>query len=283
MSEPRPFTVAPDELQARLGEPNLRIVDGSWYLPVQGRDGRAEFDAGRIPGAVYFDLDAISDQASPLPHMLATPGAFAAAIGAMGISETNDIVVYDGPGLFSSARVWWNFHVMGAKSVRVLDGGFDLWKAQGRPVENGAPKPHEPAVFNTEFDSGRVRSIADIRANLKLGEQLILDARPYGRFTGEEPEPRPGLTSGHIPGAQSMPAHIFSVDGRLKDIAELKEMFAANALKPGRHAITSCGSGVTAAIISLALETIGHSENSLYDGSWAEWGQAENAPVATWE
>jgi thiosulfate/3-mercaptopyruvate sulfurtransferase len=172
---------------------------------------------------------------------------------------------------------------MGAKSVRVLDGGFDLWKAQGRPVENGAPKPHEPAVFNTEFDSGRVRSIADIRANLKLGEQLILDARPYGRFTGEEPEPRPGLTSGHIPGAQSMPAHIFSVDGRLKDIAELKEMFAANALKPGRHAITSCGSGVTAAIISLALETIGHSENSLYDGSWAEWGQAENAPVATWE
>jgi len=283
MSQPRPYTISPDELQARLGDANLRIVDGSWYLPVQNRVGRDEYDTARIPGAVFFELDALSDQSSPLPHMLASPEAFALAAGAMGISETNDIVVYDGPGLFSSARVWWNFRIMGAGSVRVLDGGFDRWQVDGRPVETGAPQPRKPATFNAAFDAARVRSIADIRANLKIGEQLIFDARPYGRFTGDVPEPRPGLASGHIPGAQSMPADTFSVDGRLKEIAELREMFASNALTPGRHAITSCGSGVTAAIITLALETIGHTNNSLYDGSWAEWGQAKDAPIATWQ
>ncbi len=283
MSQARPFTISPDELQSRLGEANLRIVDASWYLPAQNRNGRGEYEAARIPGAVYFDLDAISDQHSDLPHMLAAPEAFAEAVGAMGISQTDDIIVYDGPGLFSSARVWWNFRVMGAKSVRVLDGGFDRWREAGRPVETGAPTQPEPAVFKPAFDASRVRSIKDIHANLKLGEQLILDARPVGRFTGEVPEPRPGLRSGHIPGAQSMPADTFSVDGRLKEIDELKPMFEAAALTPERHAITSCGSGVTAAIISLALETIGHANHSLYDGSWAEWGAADNAPVATWE
>ena len=283
MSQERPFTITPDELHTRLGEDRLRIVDASWYLPAQNRDGRAEHEAARIPGAVYFDLDAISDTSSPLPHMLATPQAFAEAVGAMGIAETDDIVVYDGPGVFSSARVWWNFRVMGAKSARVLDGGFDRWRAAGRPVETGTPSPRKPAVFKPVFDAARVRTIDDIRANLKLGEQLIFDARPAGRFTGDVPEPRPGLRSGHIPGAQSMPADTFSLDGRLKDIDELKPMFEAVALTPGRHAITSCGSGVTAAIISLALDTIGHTSHSLYDGSWAEWGQAEDAPVATWE
>ena len=283
MAEQNPFTISPDELQSLLGDENLRIVDGSWYLPAQGRDGRAEYEMTRIPGAVYFDLDAISDTSSPLPHMLARPEAFAAAVGAMGIAETNDIVVYDGLGVFSSARVWWNFRVMGAKSVRLLDGGFKNWKETGRPVETGAPKTPQPAVFTPQFDASRVCTIADIKANLKLGEKPILDARPYGRFTGEVPEPRPGLRPGHIPGAQSMPADTFSVDGKLKDISELKELFQAVLLDPNRHAITSCGSGVTAAIISLALDSIGHPDHSLYDGSWAEWGQADDAPVATWE
>lgn len=283
MSDKSPFVISADDLQARLGEANLRIVDGSWYLPAQERDGRAEYEASRIPGAVFFDLDAISDHSSPLPHMLASPADFAAAAGAMGISEDSDIVVYDGPGLFSCARAWWNFRVMGAKSVRILEGGFDRWKADGRPVETGAPPPATPASFTPQFDPSRVRSQADIRANLKLGESLVLDARPFGRFTGELPEPRPGLRSGHIPGSRSLPADQFSEDGKLKDIKSLKEIFESVPVQPGRHAITTCGSGVTAAIITLALESIGHTANSLYDGSWADWGQADDAPVATWE
>ena len=287
MSQTSPFVISPDELQSRLGEPDLRpglrIVDASWYLPAQNRDPKADYAAARIPGAVFFDLDAISDTTSPFPHMLAAPEDFAAAVGAMGIGEDHDIVVYDGPGLFSSARIWWNFRVMGARSVRVLEGGFDRWQAAERRVETGVARPPAPATFTPRFDASRVCAIDTIRANLKLGEKLILDARPFGRFTGELPEPRPGLRSGHIPGAQSLSADQFSIDGRLKGIDELKAMFQLAAVEPGRHVITSCGSGVTAAIISLALETVGHTDHSLYDASWAEWGQADDAPVATWE
>jgi len=283
MSERSPYTISPDELESRLGAPDLRVVDASWYLPAHNRDRHAEYAAARIPGAVYFDIDAISDRSSPLPHMLASPSEFAAAVGALGISETDDIVVYDGPGLLSAARAWWNFRIMGAKRVRVLDGGFDRWKAAGRPVQTGPAPARKPAIFTPDFDASRVKSIADMRANLKIGEALVLDARPFARFTGEAPEPRPGLRSGHIPGARSLPVDKLTVDGRLKDIEALKEILADYPLENGRPAVTSCGSGVTAAIITLALETAGHANNALYDGSWAEWGQAADAPVATWE
>ncbi|MCB1428182.1 MAG: 3-mercaptopyruvate sulfurtransferase [Nitratireductor sp.] len=282
MSEKSRFVIAGDEVQQMLASARVRLVDGSWYLPAQNRDAKAEFMAARIPGAVRFDIDEISDRSSALPHMLPTPENFGAAMGALGISEDDDIIVYDGPGMFSAARVWWNLRVMGAKSVRILEGGFDRWQMDGRPVETGAPKSPEPALFKAVLDADRVRGIADMRANLKSGNAQVLDARPFARFCGTAPEPRPGLRSGHIPGSQPVPATELFSDGKLKPLDELREVFNGVALAMDRPAITTCGSGVTAAVISLALESIGHTDHSLYDGSWAEWGQAEDAPVAQW-
>jgi thiosulfate/3-mercaptopyruvate sulfurtransferase len=278
-----PFFINADELQGRLGSPSLRIVDGSWYLPAQNRDAAAEFRSARIPGAVRFDIDAVSDKSTSLPHMLPSPGDFATAAGAMGICEADEIVIYDGPGLFSAARVWWTFRVMGAKNVRILEGGFDRWKAAGRPVETGLPAAPVPATFTPSFDAARVTAIDTIRDNVHTARAQMLDARPQGRFTGAVPEPRPGLRSGHVPGSKSLPADTLINDGKLKDINELHQLFKAVSLDLNKPVITSCGSGVTAAIITLALESVGHKNHSLYDGSWAEWGQAEDAPVARWE
>jgi thiosulfate/3-mercaptopyruvate sulfurtransferase len=282
MTRRESFIIAPDALAGHLRDSDIRIVDASWYLPAQQRDGKAEFEAARIPGAVFLDIDAVSDTASPLPHMLPSPEEFAEAAGALGISESDKIVVYDGPGLFSCARAWWMFRVMGARNVRILDGGFDNWRKAGYPVETGPPAQPAAAVFKPDFDARRVRDIADIRANIRSGTALVLDARPCGRFAGTAPEPRPGLRSGHIPGSRSLPATELVGDGRLKSTAELRKLLDETGLKDGQEAITSCGSGVTAAIISLALEIVGHNEHSLYDGSWSEWGQADNAPVAQW-
>lgn len=283
MTSSNRFFIDADELQAVLGAPDLRIVDASWYLPAQGRDGAAEFQAARIPGAVRFDLDAIADRTSPLPHMLASPEAFSQAVGALGIAETDTIVVYDAPGLFSAPRVWWNFRIMGAGSVRILAGGFDRWRAGGRPVETGAPHIPRPAVFNAAFQPGKVASLADMRANIGSGGALVLDARPFGRFAGVDPEPRAGLASGHIPGAKSLPWDTLVADGELKDVETLRELFHNVSLEKGRPVVTTCGSGVSAAILTLALESVGHEQNALYDGSWTEWGSAEDAPVARWE
>jgi len=278
-----PFFISPDELQAKLGSPHLRIVDGAWYLPAQNRNAQAEYEAARIPGAVRFDIDAVSDKTSGLPHMLPSPQDFAAAAGALGISRDDEIVVYDGPGVFSSARVWWTFRVMGASNVRVLEGGFDRWKAAGRPVETGASPPVAPAVFKPDFNPALVSHIDTIRDNVHSARAQMLDARPQGRFTGAVPEPRPGLRSGHVPGSRSLPADTLVSEGKLKDVSTLKKLFEGVSLDFRKPVITSCGSGVTAAIITLALETVGHKDHSLYDGSWAEWGQAEDAPVARWE
>jgi thiosulfate/3-mercaptopyruvate sulfurtransferase len=278
-----PFFISADELQGKLGSPGLRIVDGSWYLPAQNRDAAAEFAAGRIPGAVRFDIDEISDKASGLPHMLPSPEDFAKAAGAMGISENDEIVVYDGPGVFSSARVWWTFRVMGARNVRILEGGFDRWKEARRPVETGSPTQPAPAVFKPSFDAARVTGIDAIRENIHSARAQLLDARPQGRFTGAVPEPRPGLRSGHVPGSKSVPADTLVREGMLKDVKELQQLFKGVSLDMKKPVITSCGSGVTAAIISLALETMGHPNHSLYDGSWTEWGKADDAPVARWE
>lgn len=282
MSERSAFTITPDDLGDKLGKDDLSLVDASWYLPAQNRDARAEFAQARIPGAVFFDIDTISDQDTNLPHMLPSADSFARAAGELGISSNDEIVVYDGPGLFSAARVWWMFRVMGCEKVCILDGGFDRWKIDGRPVETTPPVKPKAVRFEARIDKSRVASIEDIKANLKLGQSLILDARAFDRFAGKAPEPRAGLRSGHVPGSHSLPFDRLVEAGKLKDIDELQKILREFPIEGSQEVITSCGSGVTAAVLTLALESTGHTANRLYDGSWAEWGQAENAPVAQW-
>ncbi|MEP9373258.1 3-mercaptopyruvate sulfurtransferase [Mesorhizobium sp. KR1-2] len=280
MSVTSPFVVDADWLQSRLGAPGLSIVDASWYLPAQKRDARAEYDAAHIPGAVFFDLDLVVDPESKLPHTLPRPGVFAQHAGSMGISADDTIVVYDGPGFFSAARVWWMFRVMGVYQVYVLDGGFDRWKAAGRPV-TAAPTRIAGGVFHASFDTRRVVSLKDMRRIVESGEYQIADARSPGRFAGAEPEPRPGMRAGHMPGAKNVPYSSLSENGELLPLEGLKAVLENAGLDLSKPVVTSCGSGVTAAVISLALESLGHTNNRLYDGSWSEWGALADTPVAT--
>lgn len=280
MAEDSPFTVDADWLQTRLGEPGLTIIDASWYLPAQKRDARAEYDAAHIPGARFLDQDAVSDPDSPLPHTLPSQRHFAQYVGAMGISADDTIVVYDGPGFFSAPRAWWMFRVMGVFQVYILDGGFDGWKAAGRPV-TAEPTKIAPNVFHADFDAGRVASLADMRRIVDTGESQIADARGPGRFTGSEPEPRAGIRSGHMPGARNLPYSALSENGELLSKDRLRKVIEDAGIDLSKPVITSCGSGVTAAVVTLALETLGHTDNRLYDGSWAEWGGLSDTPVVT--
>jgi thiosulfate/3-mercaptopyruvate sulfurtransferase len=280
MAEESPFTVDADWLQKRLGEPGLTIVDASWYLPAQKRDARAEYDAAHIPGARFFDQDAVSDPDSPLPHTLASPQHFAQYVGAMGISADDTIVVYDGPGFFSAPRAWWMFRVMGVSQVYILDGGFDRWKAAGWPV-TAEPTKIAPCVFNADFDAARVASLADMRRIVETRESQIADARSPGRFAGTEPEPRAGIRSGHMPGAHNVPFSALAEDGELLSKERLRRVIEDAGIDLSKPVVTSCGSGVTAAAITLALETLGHTDNRLYDGSWTEWGGLGDTPVET--
>ena len=282
MSEKSRFTVSPSWLEERLETPGLSIVDASWYLPAHGRDGRAEHEAGRIPGAVVFDQDAVGHPETDLPHALPDAATFQRHVSAMGISEDDTIVVYDGPGLFSAPRVWWMFRVMGAKNVLLLDGGLDGWRAEGRPLTD-KPVQTAPAVFNAKLDEERVASLEAMLQLVEDATAQIADARPAGRFTGAEPEPRAGMRSGHMPGARNVPASALSRDGRLLPPDELRALFEGAGVDLSRPVVTSCGSGVTAAVISLALETVGHSDHRLYDGSWSEWGGRADTPVETGE
>lgn len=278
MSEKSRFIVSPDWLEERLGKPGLSIVDASWYLPAQGRDGRAEFEAAHIPGAVFFDQELVVDPESALPHALPAPLTFERYASAMGITREDTIVVYDGPGLFSAPRVWWLFRIMGAEQVYVLDGGFDRWRSEERPVTSERTKI-APSAFMAKFDKGRVVSFGEMRRIVETGEAQIADARSPGRFTGREPEPRPGMRSGHMPGALNLPATSLAQDGSLLPLNRLKQQFETAGLDLARPIVTSCGSGVTAAVISLALESLGHNEHRLYDGSWSEWGGRSDTPV----
>ena len=278
MSEKSPFVVSTEWLQERLEEPGLSIVDGSWYFP--GRDARAEYEAAHIPSAVFFDQDLVVEPDSDLPHTLPDPLTFERYASSMGISRDDTIVVYDGPGLFSAPRVWWMFRVMGADKVFVLDGGFDRWRAEGRPVTSESTKI-APTAFVTEFDKSRVASLAEMRRIVESGETQIADARSAGRFAGTEPEPRPGLRSGHMPGAVNVPAPSLAENGSLLPLDRLRERLESAGLDLDRPVVTSCGSGVTAAAITFALESLGHKDNRLYDGSWSEWGKYEDTPVAT--
>lgn len=280
MAEESPFTVDADWLQGKLGQPGLTIVDASWYLPAQKRDARAEYDAAHIPGAVFFDHDLVSDQESPLPHTLPSPQDFAQYVGTMGISADDTIVVYDGPGFFSAPRAWWMFRVMGVFQVYVLDGGFDRWKAAGRPV-TAEPTRIAPCIFHADFDAARVASLSDMRRIVGTKESQIADARGPGRFAGSEPEPRAGIRSGHMPGAKNVPASMLSENGELLSKDRLRKAISDAGIDLSRPVVTSCGSGITAAAITLALETLGHTDNRLYDGSWTEWGGLADTPVVT--
>ncbi|OQM75852.1 3-mercaptopyruvate sulfurtransferase [Manganibacter manganicus] len=280
MAEDSPFTVDADWLQQRLGQPGFSIVDGSWYLPAQKRNARAEYEASHIPGAVFFDIDAASDQNSPLPHMLPDPPEFAQYAGTMGISADDTIVVYDGPGFFSAPRVWWMFRVMGVFQVFILEGGFDRWKAAGRPV-TAEPTKVAPCIFHADFDARRVASLADMRGIVSAGDSQIADARGPGRFAGTEPEPRAGVRSGHMPGARNVPASALAENGTLLPKSALRKVIEDAGIDLSSPVVTSCGSGVTAAAITLALETLGHTDNRLYDGSWTEWGGRTDTLVET--
>jgi len=274
------FVVSPDWLEQRLGDLSVKIVDASWYLPAQNRDPKAEYAVAHIPGAVFFDQDTIADLTSGLPHTLPTPAFFAKAAGDLGISETDTIVVYDGPGIFTAPRVWWSLRTMGAKNVFVLDGGMDGWKAEGRPVTKDVPSP-TPTIFTPCFDPAAVTSFTEMTAIVASGDRQIADARGAGRFTGEEAEPRAGMRSGHMPGARSLPSGVFSQGGKLKSLEALRSTIEAAGIDLSRPVVTTCGSGVTAAIITLALQSLGHTNNTLYDGSWSEWGSKPDTAVVT--
>jgi len=264
-----------------IGRSDVSFVDGSWYLPAQKRDGEKEFQAMRLPGAVYFDINKIAAPDTELPHMLPDPADFAKAVSLMGISHDNLIVVYDGPGLFSAARVWWTFRIMGALDVRILEGGMDGWKAAELPVETGHHNPPRAKIFQTNFNPDMIASKADLEGNLETGAAVVLDARSQDRFLGLAAEPRAGLRSGHIPASRNLPFGQLMKDGKLLDAQSLDEVFTNMGIAKDQKVITSCGSGVTAAILSLALYQSGRDRHSLYDGSWAEWGMPDGPPIKT--
>ncbi|SBW13830.1 rhodanese family protein [Brucella sp. 10RB9215] len=282
MTEKSPFVVSRDWLKERLHKPGLAIVDAAWYLPAAGRNGQEEYEKAHIPGAVFFDQDKIADKESGLPHTLPSPEFFAQQVGALGITADETVVVYDGPGMFSAPRVWWMFRVMGVKNVYVLDGGFDGWKKAGYPVTNEVTKI-AATFFKPSFNKDAVVDFQEMRKIVDEKRSQIADARGAGRFTGRDAEPRAGMRSGHMPGARNVPVTTLSENGELKDLESLRRIFEEAGIDLSGPVVTSCGSGVTAAVITLALTSLGHKDNRLYDGSWSEWGSRQDTPVVTGE
>lgn len=277
---PSRHLVSTDWLAERLGDPNTAVVDASWYLPAMKRDGFKEYQAAHIPGAVYFDIDEISDHGSGLPHMLPPPDAFALHMRRLGIGDGATVVVYDGAGLFSAPRVWWTFRVFGAKDVFILDGGLPKWRAENRPVESGmAVRP--PAKFTPKFDDSLVADLDRVEAALASGGAQVVDVRSAERFRGEAPEPRAGVRSGHMPGSLNVPSSGIVENGSLAAPEKIRAALAVGGVDLDKPVIASCGSGVSAAILWLALDAIGKPPQALYDGSWSDWGTRADKPVAT--
>ena len=275
--------VSTDWLAAHLKDPDLRILDASWYLPEAGRNAKDEYDVAHITGARFFDIEDISDHRSDLPHMAPPAEKFMSRMRAMGVGDGHQIVVYDGAGLLSAARAWWLFKLMGQVNVAVLDGGFPKWQAEGNETEDMPPVIRDRHM-TVRFQNHLVRDVTQVASASKLKDHEIIDARAANRFRGDAPEPREGLRAGHIPGARSVPfVNLLNGDKTMKSPSECRALFEAAGVDLTKPIITSCGSGVTAAILALALERMGHNQWSLYDGSWAEWGMYPTVPVATGE
>ena len=275
-----PAVVTTEWLAAKLGTPGLRVVDGSWYLPGSGRDAAAEYAAGHIPGALFFDIDASSDPSTPLPHMLPTAERFAERMAGLGLSDSDHIVVYDGSGVnLSAPRVWWTFRTFGHDRVSVLDGGIGKWRREHRPIEQGVVSL-PPGRLTSQLDRAAVRDLASVRANIHQPVEQLVDTRSAGRFAGVEPEPRPGLRGGHVPGSVNLPfTDLVRSDGTILPPEELRRRLAEAGIDLSRPVVATCGSGTSACALVLSLHLIGHTQTAVYDGAWAEWGGRADTPI----
>ena len=274
--------VSTQGLADHLVTPDVLVVDAGWFLPSEERNGREEYENVHIPGAVFFDIDAYADTGSDLPHMLPGPDAFSSMMGHMGIGDGHRIIVYDRHGLFSAARVWWTFRTFGHDDVAILDGGFPKWEREGRPLSNLPIIPRERS-FTARLNNLMVRDLTQVRKNIDSAKAQLLDARGVARFRGETPEPREGMSAGHIPGSLNLPYTELSdpEDGTVLDAEALSALFDATGINRMRPVITTCGSGITACVLAFGLHLLGHRDVAVYDGSWAEWGSRDDTPIET--